>query len=251
MARDIVYDPGRQQMKEFRFSSRRLLAGICCLLLAGLTGCAYISRVTGIGKNPADGYYVATSTSSHYTVSNVMSEESPAGATRFQLFHVYTDARSKQNHYYPSGWMGDTQDLKFSGAYQQNAVLGKTCLRITYLARGPKEWAGIYWQNPPNNWGNVKGGYDLRGASFLTFWARGENGGEKISEFKMGGLTGKFPDSDVAWIGPIKLKKEWTQYRVSLKNRDLRYINGGFCFTLLKADNPRGCTFYIDEIRYE
>jgi hypothetical protein len=168
----------------------------------------------------------------------------------FKPFYIYSDEKT-QNHYYPSGWMGDTQDLKLSGAYQNDPRLGKTCLRVTYLAKGSKEWAGIYWQNPPNNWGTAKGGYNLSGAAYLTFWARGQDGGERINEFKIGGISGKYPDSDVAWIGPISLKKSWTQYRIKLEGKDLSYINGGFCFTLLRNDNPRGCTFYLNEMRYE
>jgi hypothetical protein len=171
-------------------------------------------------------------------------------APAYKPFYIYSDTKT-QNHYYPSGWMGDTQDLKLSGAYQNDPRLGKTCLRVTYLAKGSKEWAGIYWQNPPNNWGTAKGGYNLRGATVLTFWARGKEGGERIDEVKIGGLSGKYPDSDVAWIGPISLKKQWTQYKIKLQGKDLRYINGGFCFTLLRSDNPHGCTFYLTEIRYE
>jgi hypothetical protein len=168
----------------------------------------------------------------------------------YKPFYIYSDEKT-QNHYYPSGWMGDTEDLKLSGAYQDDPHLGRTCLRITYLAKGPKEWAGIFWQNPPNNWGTAKGGYNLRGATYLTFWAKGEDGGERVNEFKIGGLSGKYPDSDVAWIGPISLKKKWTQYRILLSGKDLSYISGGFCFTLLRSDNPHGCTFYLAKIRYE
>ncbi|MFH1368551.1 MAG: hypothetical protein ABII64_05435 [Elusimicrobiota bacterium] len=169
----------------------------------------------------------------------------------FKPFYIYTDDRSKDNHFAPSGWMGDTQDLKMSGSYQDNPHSGKTCLKITYLAKGPGKWAGIFWQQPANNWGDRKGGYDLRGAQALTFWARGEKGGEKITEMKMGGITGKYPDSDTAWIGPLKLTREWKMYTISLTGKDLRYINGGFCISVLRAENPRGCTFYIDDIRYE
>ena len=218
------------------------IAFMCCSAGFFITGCSSLHKINST-RNTSD-YSVAVST-------EVGVNEGNNEKGKFKSFCVYTDEKSQQNHYYPSGWMGDTQDIKFTGAYQDNPKLGKTCLRITYLGTGPKEWAGIYWQNPANNWGTSKGGYDLRGARYLTFWARGEEGREKISEIKMGGITGKNPDSDIAWIGPLKLKKDWTQYRISLKKKDLRYISGGFCFTALKADNPHGCTFYLDEIRYE
>lgn len=219
------------------------------LLLFFFSGCLTISRKPGMVSN--QNYTVISSSTSTPAEKKEVLESAAEDKKKFPVFCVYTDDLSKRNHYYPSGWMGDVQDIKFSGVYQENKGLGSTCLRITYLARRSKQWAGIYWQNPPNNWGTVQGGYDLRGATAVTFWARGEKGGEKISEFKIGGLTGKNPDSDVAWIGPIKLKKQWTQYKIDLTDKDLRYISGGFCFTLIKIDNPHGCTFYLDEMRYE
>ena len=170
---------------------------------------------------------------------------------QFQETYVYCDDKTK-NHFAPTGWMGDASDIKLGSLYMDdNPALGKTCLKITYLCRGKKEWAGIYWQNPANNWGSIDGGYNLTGAQCVTFWARGSNGGETVSEFKIGGLTGKYPDSDTAWVGPVKLKKEWQQYKIDLKGKDLRYISGGFCLILLKSDNPKGCSLYLANIKYE
>jgi len=168
-----------------------------------------------------------------------------------ELFYVYSSKYPKENHYSPSGIMGDTGDIGLSGGYIPTPSGGKACLRITYKPKGAKEWAGIYWQNPPNNWGEVEGGYNLMGADKLTFWAKGEKGRERIALFKIGGITGRYNDSDSASIGPVKLSKKWKQYTISLKRKDLHYISGGFCFTVRRVDNPRGCTFYLDEIRYE
>jgi hypothetical protein len=177
--------------------------------------------------------------------------ETPKGQRPFGKFYIFTDDETK-NHFYPSGWMGDSEDIKVSAAYlDDKPELGKTCMRVTYLARGKKEWAGIFWQHPAGNWGTKNGGFNLNGAKYITFWAKGEKGGEKISEFKMGGLSGKYPDSDTAWLGPVKLKKEWAQYKIDLKGKDLRYISGGFCFTVLATDSPSGCTFYMADVKYE
>ncbi len=223
---------------------------VLVILWCGCCGCGSIANWV---NPPAPDYEIASSTMSVFSTGAAASAEGTEGENRRPSFcvYVYTDDRSEKNHFSPSGWMGDVQDLKFSGSYQKNPRVGRSCLRITYLAKGPKQWAGIYWQNPANNWGNVKGGYDLHQATALTFWARGEQGGEKIAEFKLGGLTGKNADSDVASIGPVKLKKDWTQYRIDVRDRNLQYISGGFCFTVLARDNPSGCTFYLDEIRYE
>ena len=168
-----------------------------------------------------------------------------------EIFYVYSSKQPEENHYSPSGIMGDTGDIGLSGGYIPTPSGGKACLRITYKPKGDREWAGIYWQNPPNNWGEVEGGYNLEGAEKVTFWAKGENGGEKINQFKIGGITGRYNDSDSASIGPVKLSRKWKQYTISLKGKDLHYISGGFCLTVRKQDNPSGCTFYLDEIRYE
>ena len=113
------------------------------------------------------------------------------------------------------------------------------------------QWAGVYWLNPANNWGRRKGGYNLSGAKKLTFWARGEKGGEQIQEFTIGGIEGDYPDSDKIIIGPVILSHEWKQYTMDLTGRDVSFISGGFAWTTEAAVNPAGCTFYLDEIRFE
>lgn len=173
--------------------------------------------------------------------------------TEFKEFAVYIDRASRENHYCPSGWMGDYGDIKLNESWTENPASGKSCIKITYTAEGKQgaSWAGIYWQWPPNNWGSRKGGFDLKGAKKLTFLAHGEKGGEEILEFKIGGITGEYSDSDSAGIGPVKLTKEWKQYTIDLRGLDLSYISGGFCWVTNFMANPDGCTFYLDDIKYE
>jgi hypothetical protein len=109
-------------------------------------------------------------------------------------FDVYTDQDTGGNHFQPSGWMGTASKIALDPEWMTNCHSGMTCIRITFTGASG-EWAGIYWQEPANNWGTVaNAGYDLSGATALTFWARGENGGEKV-EFFVGGITGIHPDS--------------------------------------------------------
>ena len=171
----------------------------------------------------------------------------------FKTFSVYTDAKSPDNHYIPSGWMGDYGDLKFDDRYMQNPHGGSTSIKITYNTNATQgaRWAGIYWQNPPNNWGTRPGGYDLTGAKKLTFWVRGDKGGERIEEFKVGGITGEYADSDAAGIGPVELTAEWQQYTIDLEGKDMSSISGGFCWASNLDVNPQGAVFYLDDIKYE
>jgi hypothetical protein len=168
-------------------------------------------------------------------------------------FYIYADKGSIANHFIPSGWMGDSSDLKIDTGVVENSYFGKTCLKITYAnkASNGARWAGMYWQNPPNNWGGVDGGFDLQRATKVTFWARGENGGERVEEFKIGGIMGEYSDSDSAGIGPVILDKNWKQYTIDLKGKDLSYLIGGFAWATNLDVNPDGAVFYLDEIKYE
>jgi len=70
-------------------------------------------------------------------------------------------------------------------------------------------------------------------------------------EFKIGGIRNKYSDSAVASIGPIVLTQDWKKYEINLSDRDISYIIGGFCWATNQTNNPEGCTFYIDDIKYE
>lgn len=187
-----------------------------------------------------------------YESDDAYVEEEPIVST-FNAFPVYTDGRSPDNHYVPSGYMGDYSDISIDTASFEDPYAGSTSIKIVYsnsTSQGAR-WGGVYWQNPANNWGDRKGGFDLTGATKLTFWAKGENGGERIEEFKIGGITGLYPDSDIAGIGPVLLADEWKQYEIDLRGKDLSYISGGFAWATNLDVNPEGATFYLDDIRYE
>ncbi len=168
-------------------------------------------------------------------------------------FGVYYERGSRQNHFVPAGWMGDHGDIKMEEGCKESPYEGNTCLKFTYTAQGKQgaNWSGVFWQNPANNWGEKKGGFDLSPATKVTFWARGEKGGERIQEFKVGGINGTYADTDSVGIGPVDLTKEWKQYTIDLSDADLSYINGGFCWGTNADANPDGCAFYLDNIQFE
>jgi hypothetical protein len=168
------------------------------------------------------------------------------------FFYVYSDQKKSGNHFIPSGWMGDYNDLKFNDGSTENPHSGDTCMQITYSPHTKGSgWAGMYWQTPANNWGDNVGGYNLTGEKRLTFWARGAKGGEVISEFKMGGISGARGDSDSASTGSVVLSSQWKKYTLVLTHKDLSHIIGGFCWIANRDSNPNGITFYLDDIRYE
>lgn len=171
-------------------------------------------------------------------------------------FYVYADSGSLDNHFVASGWMPSTaaQDIKLDTNWQNYPFSGDTCIRVEYKNNSGTRWAGVFWQNPANNWGTIpNAGFDLQGATKLTFWARGDKGNELITEFKIGGLaSGEHFDSDSASISQVQLTKEWKKYEIDLRGRDLSYIIGGFCWaTSIDVNDPEGIVFYLDEIKYE
>ncbi|MDR2437707.1 MAG: hypothetical protein LBD17_06585, partial [Endomicrobium sp.] len=178
-----------------------------------------------------------------------------AEADKYEISHffVYKNAGSVLTHYIPSGYMGDTRDIQIKQTRDiKEAYEGKgTSLELVYTPRGQEGWSGLYWLEPANNWGNVPGGFNLKGAENITFWARGLKGGEVITEVKIGGITGKYPDSDTASLKNIGLTREWTKFEIDLKDKKMSHIVGGFCVIFDKYNNPEGATVFMDDISYE
>lgn len=163
-----------------------------------------------------------------------------------------------QTTFTPSGWMGDGEYgrkyIDFSGSDTTLSHSPPNSVRITYTF-GPGRWAGAYWLNEPDNWGD-KPGTNLSGRklSKLAFWARGE-AGKEVVEFKAGGVehgTKKYRDSFAATIGRQSLTKEWKRYEIDLSNADLSSVIGAFCWVASGDYNPgKRVTFYLDDIVLE
>lgn len=173
-------------------------------------------------------------------------------------FAVYTDGGSEDNHFMPSGIMGDLKSLSIQGDHQVDPHSGKSCIKITYSPTTSNSWAGIYWQYPINNWGEHPGYNVSRDLVKLRFWTRGEKGGEK-AEFKVGGIN-RFPYNNPKLpykdsfgplsTGTVELSKEWQGYEISLKGQDLSNVIGGFCWVTNMLENPKGCIIYLDDITF-
>jgi hypothetical protein len=160
--------------------------------------------------------------------------------------------------FHATGWMGDGEKgSKYLEFVESDATLPHSAPSSTkvHYTLGPQGWAGIYWQNLPENWGDQPGeNLAPRRYKRITFWARGENGGE-IVEFKAGDINRSppkpFKDSFRATAGKVTLTKEWAPYSIDLTGINLTSVIGGFCWVANKAGNPKGLTFWLDDIRYE
>lgn len=150
--------------------------------------------------------------------------------------------------YVPSGYMGDIENMEFDDCCTTRPHSGDSCIRFTY--NGRFQWAGVAWQDPPNNWGDLAGGYDIRGARKLSFYARGKTGTER-AQFKIGliGRTKKFADTVRLTTGWVRLKKEWQEFVIPLEGSDLSRVITAFVVVVEGAPWPT--TIYLDDIRFE
>jgi hypothetical protein len=152
--------------------------------------------------------------------------------------------------------MGDIGHIDFDQGYALDPRSGTSAIRISYDGNS---WAGIYWLEPEDNWGDSLGGYDLLGADRLTFWARSDTPNARI-KFLIGGIG--YPNGTLCWIPSEPypdsvcpkieqretLSAAWSQHTIDLHQypRNLRGVVGGFGWVV---ENPT--TFYLDDIVYE
>jgi len=203
-------------------------------------------------RMPGGGYYrlyvtVRDGKGGAATANHPFHVKGEASLPRPQLpLAVYQDGAPSP--WAPSGWMGATDALSVELASTEQPHQGKTCIMNRLAASS--SWAGVVWQDPPNDWGALPGGYDLRGAKRLSFWARGRFGGEKLT-FGVGLLAGDvlYPDSDTASLEGVTLTYEWKRYQIKLKGKDLSRIKTPFWWTMQGDDSTS--VFYLDDVVFE
>jgi hypothetical protein len=172
-------------------------------------------------------------------------------------FAVYLNGEAgANNRYFPSGWYNGSNNMKVDPNWEQNPHSGSSCFRVEWTGRPGIDswmWNGIMWQYPEGNWGE-KRGYDLTGASKLTFWARTDEKGLKINFLV--GINGKDTCGEVP-TGYIQIDPtdsgNWTQHTIDLTGKDLSNVRGGFGFTFNDENDPdpNGCIFYLDDIQFD
>ncbi|MCK4734028.1 MAG: right-handed parallel beta-helix repeat-containing protein [Methanophagales archaeon] len=184
--------------------------------------------------------------------------EFKVGGINRHAYNVYTDKNAANNHYFPSGWYNGASNMLFNDNWMDNPHSGTSCIKVRWNGATGNDgwkWNGVMWQNPENNWAGDSGyGYNLTGATKLTFWARTDEPGLKV-KFLIG-----YPDDTSGEVlinertdGWVELYPNWTQYEIDLSGRDISDIAGGFAFVFndVNDPDPDGCTFYLDDIKYD
>ncbi|NCC51985.1 MAG: hypothetical protein EOM20_12325 [Spartobacteria bacterium] len=189
-------------------------------------------------------------------------------------FHIYDDYCSPGNHFPERARVGATGQEHnippMNEACMSQPHSGNHCIECTFVAE-KGNWGGWFfmngafldeWDAPRPNWGTENApGYYLEGATKLTFWARGAQGGEKV-RFSCLGLGWKShapspsaPFSDSAnrkSTGYITLQKEWTRYTIDVSGLDLNNVLLGFAWeTKSTINRHKDICFYLDDISFD
>ncbi len=155
--------------------------------------------------------------------------------------------------YIPTGWMLNGENpakFVFDPGYLGNCHITSTCYKISWQPERV-DWIGLYWLHPDADGTGGKWpqpgqpGCNFSGATTVTFWARGENGGEVI-EFESAFYANQRVES-----GPITLTQEWKEYTMDIRNADLTNVVGAFAWYIFKTSNSSQIIFYLDDIRYQ
>jgi hypothetical protein len=187
-------------------------------------------------------------------------------------FVVYEDVSSAGNHFHAYAKIPTAMaPVAINGSWTDRPHSGATAIRAQFTANtGNGDFGGFYFQNgilvgtaPVPNFGDTpNAGVDLTGATSLSFWARGEVGGEQL-EFFVAGVgrnpvtgqpTNPFPDSSPrrpAQGTRYTLTTAWQRFEIPLSGADLSYVLGGFGWVASQAFNPTGAVFYLDDIQFE
>ena len=230
----------------------------------------------GRSGNPKRAYiYIAA----NFTMSSVGSEydtstltiEAFKGISPFPMY-LYKDApkteypnepgATLENHFTPSGW------FNYAGQFSVDPKCkdvtprsGSHTFKIRWNGNTGGDgwkWGGIMWLEPTNIWdlnGNspTHNGYDLRGADYLSFWARTDssNVGMQIKTY-LGNNWDSCGQTPPLWRTPA-LNTTWQEYVIPVAALNMSDVTGGV--VIIFADdhdpNPDGCNIYLDDIKFD
>lgn len=138
-------------------------------------------------------------------------------------FYVYKDGEDMP--YHPTAYMGNYKKVEVDVKNEEDVHSGSASLKVSYNHH--YDWYGLGLVEPPNDWGDILGGYDIRGAKTFSFWAKASEDGVKATiGFGLIGKDKTHPDSAKKSI-EVKLSSKWKHYSINLKNLDMSCIRSG------------------------
>jgi hypothetical protein len=231
------------------------------VLILGATGCSSASS-GGYTPTPDSG---AGTTHDSGAVADAGAPQESGGGGQETSTSALSLPLFVSDQFIPSGFMNDPTGITLSSGANGSAQCpsrapgaGGDCFVVSWASTGAG-WAGVYWQYPSNNWGTEPGVAIAAGAKQISFYARGDVGGEAV-QFKAGGINdpvsssvGTYGDS-FSVSSPVQtLTTSWTQYTISLEGATYGSgVLGGFCWVASQTDAGNGSIkFYVDDLKWQ
>ncbi|MGB0863417.1 MAG: hypothetical protein ACPGXZ_10895, partial [Saprospiraceae bacterium] len=174
----------------------------------------------------------------------------------FSCESINTTPIKISDNFIPCGWMDcaglDASTVLFDNSWKETAKVGSTSIKVTFRPCSDGDGTGIYWNNSSAagcNWGDAPGtDFADNGFTKLSFWAKGEKGGERI-KFGIGGIkkTTKLYKDSLDEFEVASLTKNWKKYTIDISDQNLHSVIGGFYWYASFIENPKETTFYLDE----
>jgi hypothetical protein len=237
---------------------KKIVFATCVLTTALAAACASSDNIPSTpGTTSGGGSSTSSGTSSGGTGSGTTSSSSGGGMTAALPVIVSSD-------FVPSGYMGDgttagsiamlpqtPTDSTTCNGDRSSATIG-TCYQVTYTpVPGGMGWGGVYWQYPSNNWGGMAGLGIAAGATKVSFYAKGDEGGEVV-QFVVGGIQAasmSYQDTFKA-SATETLTTNWTQYEIALP-ATYGAVLGGFAWAAgAPADAGGPIKFEVDSVEW-
>lgn len=153
------------------------------------------------------------------------------------------------DYWAPSGFMGDGEipgaiEVTDDACGDERAGAAEGVCRQFAWTRGAQGWAGVFWQYPDGNWGDLPGLPVPAGATEVTFYAWGAEGGEVV-KFLVG--IGDV-DGFAVETADLTLTDAPAEYRVDVSGASIGdEVVGGFGWV---SGDEDGVTFTIDDIQW-
>ncbi len=160
-------------------------------------------------------------------------------------FYIYKDGDDIP--YIPTGYMGNYKSISVDLNNTEHVYSGKSSIKISYKA--DDNWYGVGFVDPPNDWGEKLGGYEINGAKEFSFWAKASK--KNVIATIGFGLIGKdkpYPDTAKKSI-EIKLNTKWKKYTIKVKKLDLSCIRSGLVIFSQSYGTPQD--IYLDDVVFE
>jgi hypothetical protein len=163
-------------------------------------------------------------------------------------FYVYQEG--EHTPYIPSAYMGGIEHIQVDLKHNEDVHNGKYAFKLTY--NSDEGWYGLGLVDPADDWGEILGGYDLRGAKTFSFWAKASKDDIKAT-IGFGLIGSDKPYPDTAKVSKeIELGTSWKKYTLKLKKSDLSCIRSGLViFSTGHWSYGDTHSIYLDDVVFE